>query len=269
MDMLQDPRLVELFKLFDEDGSRELSFEEVAIGLYQMSLNMDESARTTMEVLLMMDRDDRRTLNYEQFGRLILAVVASAGTSFDEIADDLTLAMTRTATMSQEDFEKLIVSEAFYEAAKELQAEARHDGKVLDALTYGRLQKLFDLWDVNGDGDLSFEELSSGLRMFQSAAGIPEDAEKHAELLLGFDVDGDQALGRREFAHAMVHYADYYKIDVQELIDFMCVTTVLGEEKTRGYQNAFRQSLIGTGNPEVKAVCLEYYEDTNDNDFTS
>jgi len=265
---LQDPRLIELFKMFDKDGSRELSFKEVAMGLYQLSLDMDEAARTTMEVLLMMDRydQDKRTLNYDQFGRLILAIVASAGTSFDEIADDLTLAMARS-TITEKDFSKLLVADAFYQAAKEIQAETKHDAMVMDALSYGRLQRLFDLWDINGDGDISFEELMTGLKVFQSAAGIPDDAEKHAEILLGFDTDGDQALGRKEFAHAMMHYAEYYKIDLQELIDFMCVTTVLGEEKTKGYQNAFRQSLIGQGNPEVKAVYLEYYDNTGDEDF--
>lgn len=270
MDMLQDPRLIELFKLFDKDGNRELEFQEVAMGLYQMSLDMDESARTTMEVLLMMDNKqvgETRTLNYEQFGRLILAVVASAGTSFDEIADDLTLAMSRPANLNEDDMAKLMVADAFYEAATELQAEQAAQAHEMNALTYGRLQKLFDLWDVDGSGDLSFEELSTGLREFQSAAGIPDDAEKHAELLLQFDVDGDQELGRKEFSRAMLAYADYYKVDLHELIDFMCVTTVLGEEKTRGYQNAFRQSLIGKGNPEVKPCNLQYYEDTGDEDF--
>lgn len=267
MDMLQDPRLVDLFKMFDKDGSRELDFFEVAVGLYQMSLDMDESAQTTMEVLLMMDQSEKRTLNYEQFARLILAVVASAGTTFDEIADDLTLALAQNAVMTEDDLAKLMVANYCYDAAKEIQSEIKKESMVMDALSYGRLQKLFDLWDVNGDGDISFEELTDGLRVFQEAAGIQDNAEKHAEILLSFDTDGDQALGRKEFAHAMLHYADLYKTNLHELIDFMCVTTVLGNEKTKAYQNAFRQSLIGTGNPDVKPAFMEYYEAPGEDDF--
>jgi Ca2+-binding EF-hand superfamily protein len=88
-DMLSHERMEELFHLFDKDGSGELTFKEVAIGLYQITRNVEESTRTAMNLLLMMDKNDSRTLHYDQFGRLIMAIVATANSTFEEVADDL------------------------------------------------------------------------------------------------------------------------------------------------------------------------------------
>lgn len=267
LDMLQDPRLVELFKLFDKDGDRELSVAELTLGLYPMMPNLDKAARVTMEALLTMDKEDSRELNFGQFGRLMLAVVAAANTTFDEVADDLALFLVQDRKISERAKARLMIEDEHYKAVRSL--HKKFGEKVspnLDALAYGRLQKLFDLWDENGDGDISFEELTQGLQLFQKAVGT-DDAEGHAEALLGFDTDGDQALGRNEFAMAMAHYAKIFGVNLHELIDFMCVTTALGDERTKGYQVAFRQSVMGDGNVEVKPVCMEYYEERDDNDF--
>jgi Ca2+-binding EF-hand superfamily protein len=87
--VLAHTRMEELFILFDKDGSGELTFKEVAIGLYQITRNVEESTKAAMDLLLMMDKNDTRTLNYEQFCRLILAIVATANSTFEELADDL------------------------------------------------------------------------------------------------------------------------------------------------------------------------------------
>lgn len=88
-DLLSHERMEELFHLFDKDGSGELTFKEVAIGLFQITRSVEESTKTAMNLLLMMDKDDSRTLHYEQFGRLIMAIVAAANSTFEDIADDL------------------------------------------------------------------------------------------------------------------------------------------------------------------------------------
>ena len=88
-DVLSHTRMEELFILFNKDGSGELTFKEVAIGLYQITRNVEESTKAAMDLLLMMDKNDNRTLNYEQFCRLILAIVATANSTFEELADNL------------------------------------------------------------------------------------------------------------------------------------------------------------------------------------
>jgi Ca2+-binding EF-hand superfamily protein len=242
-DMLLDKRMMELFKLFDKDGSRKLPFWEVATGLYPATLEMEESVRVTMSLLLMMDKEDKRTLNYEQFGRLVMAIVAAADTTFENISDDLMIALTRNDLISAKALRDLLVDKESKRIAKEMDKERKKDEGKINALQYARLQKLFDLWDIDGDGDITPAELQMGLKKFQDAAGINADAKKEAMALsLGFDVDGDQQLGRREFARAMVHYAKVYKVDLHELIDFMGVATSLGEN-TQGFQAAYGKAL--------------------------
>lgn len=102
----------------------------------------------------------------------------------------------------------------------------------MDALSYGRTRRLFDLWDCNGDGTIDFEELFAGLQRYQTAADSSAGADEVEEIvqaLMAQDVDGDQALDKEEFAAAMVNYADAMNTDLHQLIDFMCVATALGD----------------------------------------
>jgi Ca2+-binding EF-hand superfamily protein len=249
MDVLTDPRLIDLFKLFDSDESGSLCFAEVALGLFRLAKSMSESAQATMEVLLMMDQDDDRMLTYDQFARLVLAFVACAGSTFDEIADNLVLELTRVQPILDEDVTRLVVSNSLYKAYNDFTLASEQGAIAVDALGFGRLQRLFDLWDVDGDGSISFSELTCGLRNFQSAAGISDDAEKRASELLAFEDTGGSALSREAFVAAIVDCGEAYQVCLHDLIDFMCVITILGEENTKGYKNAFRQTLTGLDTP--------------------
>jgi Ca2+-binding EF-hand superfamily protein len=254
-DMLVDPRMIELFKLFDKDGSRVLTFKEVACGLYQVTANMEESVRTTMNLLLMMDKNDTRTLNYEQFGRLIMGIVASAATTFDEIADELTMSMMEGNDISDEDLATLIVADEETDGEKEAD---------MDALSYNRLQKLFDLWDDDGNGDITFQELVGGLKKFQKVIEGPDNAEETAQAMVGFDEDGDGVLGRKEFANAMQYYSKVVGVELHDLIDFMCITA-LGDDENLDYQDAYKQSVVNkSAIPKMKDVSTDYFEDDGD-----
>ena len=141
------------------------------------------------------------------------------------------------------------MTDVVYETAREEKGTRprKHENVeiAIDSLSYGRLKKLFDLWDVDCDGDITFAELMVGLQTFQNAADIAGDAIKEArEVLRSFDENGDERLDPREFAQAMVHYAKKIGIAVHDLIDFMCVTHVVGDDKdSQGFQHAFGKSL--------------------------
>jgi len=267
-DMLNDPRMMELFRIFDHDGSRQLQFVSVAKGLYSIALHMDEYVQRTMSSLLMMEPNDQRTLNYEQFSKFIMAIVASADTTFEDISDDLIIALTRNN--GPVDMTDLLVTAAMTQAAQDLEDD-RCDGEdTISALSYGRLQKLFDLWDIDGDGDMTMDELQLGLETFQKAAGTNADFKSEAAALLGFDEDGDDRLGRKEFARAMVFYAKTYKVELHELIDFMCVATSLGEN-TAVFQEAYGKALVVGAIPQLKPANLEWVEEefSDDEDLFS
>ena len=126
----------------------------------------------------------------------------------------------------------LTIADEEYRQARDAERAEKEQRRVLDALSYGRTRRLFDLWDCNGDGTIDFEELFAGLHRYQTAANSSagaDEVEEIAQALMTQDVDGDQALDKEEFAAAMVNYADAMNTDLHELIDFMCVATALGD----------------------------------------
>lgn len=247
LDTLSDPRMMSLFVLFDKDGDSTVDFKEVACGLYHLTKSMEESAKATTGLLLMMDKDDKRVLGYEQFAKLILAIAAAANSSFDEVADDLTLALTsEDAELDAEVLRELTIADEAYAQARDREREEKEHKKVMDALSYRRTTRLFDLWDANGDGTIDFEELVTGLRRYQQACNgeqTAEDVEKAAMALMSEDANGDQSLDREEFAYAMVNYADAMNTDLHELIDFMCVVAALGDDSD--YEKAYSKAAAG------------------------
>lgn len=240
--ILNDERMQALFVLFDKDADATVDFKEVAVGLYPLTKNMGEAAKNAAGLLLMVDKDDQRELTYEQFVKLMLAVSGAFGMTFDELADQLTLALANAADQDVDEsfLKEIMVAEEAYAKAAEKRKEEDERKRTLDALSYSRTQKLFELWDANHDGTIDFHELLSGLRRYQkSAMGSKslQDAERDALMIMGHDKDRNQALDPEEFAYAMSNYADAVGTSLHELIDFMCVvsqdTSAVSEYETR------------------------------------
>jgi Ca2+-binding EF-hand superfamily protein len=228
-DALADKRMLALFTMFDLDGSGEVDFKEVAIGLFKLSKNMQESASAAVELLVMLDRDDTRTLYYEEFARLILNIVAAGDMKFGEVADELTLTMVQPAEITDEELAQLIVADEVYNFVTDMVAAEKEGMEVMDALSYGKLHKLFDLWDKDGDGYLQYDEILSGMRKYQKAMDIDESVQRAALVMLAFDANSDQKLSREEFALALTKYANELDEDIHEFIDFLVVVSVLSE----------------------------------------
>lgn len=226
---LTDERMLALFNMFDLDGSGDVDFKEVAIGLYKLSRNMEESASAAVELLVMLDRDDSRTLDFEEFARLIINIVAAGDKKFDEVADELTLIMVEPAVLTEEELAQLVVADEIYKFVTDLADAEKEAMEVMDALSYGKMHKLFDLWDKDGDGYLQYDEILSGMRKYQKAMGIDESVQRAALIMLAFDENSDQKLSREEFALALTKFANELDADIQEFIDFLLVVSVLGE----------------------------------------
>jgi Ca2+-binding EF-hand superfamily protein len=303
-DMLSDERMVELFRLFDtvNDETGEILFSDVAVALYcHVILNggiKDQSSssssstsksskknRIAYSLLLMMDgKDDTRTLNYEQFGRLIMTIVAVANCTFDDVADDLTVALTTMNAPSRDDkaLSSLYVTDSIYQTTKDINRECKRKPQIgpgngssilMDPLSCGRLSKLFQLWDSDGDGNLTLGELTAGLQRFQNASGIDScrDAKKDAVALFGFDADGDNKLDTKEFAISIVHYARCNNdIALHDLIDFMCVTSIMigTGENSHEFQQAYGRALGKDVIPKLKMASTKFYDFVDDIDFS-
>ena len=254
--VLNDTRMQHLFILFDKDSDATVDFKEVALGLYPLTKNIGEAAKKAAGLLLMVDRNDQRELSYEQFARLILAVAAAFGMTFDELADQLTyeLAQPTGPSIDSSAMEEIIVVEEAYTKAFEERKEQDQRKKTIDALSYTRTQKLFQLWDENDDGTIDFSELLHGLRRYQKAVMGNTSlaaAERDALMIMGHDDDHNQTLDPEEFGYAMFNFAERIGTTLHELIDFLCVVSS-GTTQTLEYETKLAETMRQARLNEVK-----------------
>lgn len=249
--ILNDPKMMELFVLFDKDKKSSVDFKDVAIGLYQLTNDMQDSQRQAAALLLMMDNDDQRTLIYEKFAKLIMAMTAISGITFEVLHEQLKEALEQDKPVPEEFLNEIRITQHELDVALDTMTKQAEAKKTLSALSYSRTSKLFELWDTDRDGTISFEELLAGLRKYQRAvtknsyhssnnnssntnsntnsastvttnASLLADVEKNALRVMGNDKDNNQELDKEEFACAMSDYAELIDVDLHELIDFMC-----------------------------------------------
>jgi len=236
--ILNDPKMMELFVLFDKDKKSSVDFKDVAIGLYQLTNDMQDAQRQAAALLLMMDEDDQRTLIYERFAKLIMAMTAISGIGFETMYDQLKEALEQNKPVPEEFLAEIRVTQQDLNLTRDNIHKKENAKKPLDALSYIRTSKLFEQWDTDNSGTIDFQELLVGLRKYQRAvmrnsfnatnsnvatnASMMADVEKNALLVMGHDNDSNQELDKEEFAVAMVDYAEIINVDLHELIDFMC-----------------------------------------------
>jgi len=247
-----DDRMRSLFFHFDRDGDSAVDFKEIAIGLHRLTSRMDGASKKITNLLLMMDQDDKRELNYDQFSKLIIAISVATNQTFEDLADDLILNLTsKEMELSEDVLKEIMIADDAYEASREKEKEAKRldDGKkVVDALTTSRARSLFNLWDSNADGLIDFQELLAGLSRYQkshSGTRNMAETEQQALLLIGHDHDKNQSLDEDEFALAMINYAERMEENLHELIDFMVVISSQDEKET-DYEKFLRPHMGGS-----------------------
>jgi len=283
--ILNDPKMMELFVLFDKDKNSSVDFKDVAIGLYQLTNDMHDAQRQAAALLLMMDEDDQRTLIYEKFAKLIMAMTAISGMGFEAMYDQLKETLEQNKPVPEEFLNEIRVTQEDLNTA------------TLDALSYSRTSKLFEQWDTDNSGTIDFQELLVGLRKYQRAvmknsfnankstvttnASMMADVEKNALMVMGHDNDSNQELDKEEFAIAMADYAKLIHVDLHELIDFMCAVASQPEsavDKVSDYETMYsdvtpsmyqswtaqkKTSIIG-GLGTIVDMCEEDYEEDDE-----
>jgi hypothetical protein len=223
----------------------------------------------------MVDKNDQRVLSYEQFAKLMLAVSGAFGMTFDELADQLTFELANQSTeINDTIMQEIMVAEEAYTKAAEQRKEEDQVKKTLDALSYSRTRKLFELWDANGDGTIDFQELLHGLRRYQKAAMGSKslaDAERDALMIMGHDQDRNQSLDPEEFAYAMSNYAEAVGTSLHELIDFMCVvssesSSTVSEYEVKLQETVLHQRAVGGRFRPNMGTILDIPEQADDED---
>ena len=233
-----DERMIMLFLLFDTEGANEVDFKRVAVSLSEMTGDMDENTKTAWSTLLMYAEEHERHLTYPEFARLLMNVAAAANMEFDHIADALTVATTRRKEKGTElssIFQEDHLSRAVNSSNQGDTAENGGDG--LSDLQHGRLNRLFDLWDLDHNQRLDVSELVLGLRKFQDAKNLATTVEESISTMLAFDANKDGELDREEFALFLSRFAKAAHTELDELIDFMVVQSALkdNDEAEKAY----------------------------------
>jgi EF hand len=163
------------------------------------------------------------------------------------------LNLTKNEEISPDNLAALMVADVIYETTRDDKIMQKHGDVdvhlIISNLSYGRLKKLFDLWDVNHDGDISLAELTMGLKAFHDAAKLDGDPELEARILLKFDSNNDNRLDQREFSEAIVFYAKSFGVELHILIDFMCVTNTMGDRDMNPFQHIFGMSMNNDKSP--------------------
>jgi hypothetical protein len=125
------------------------------------------------------------------------------------------------------DLSSLFLGDEVFKISSDESKSEQPEVNMTDWLEYGRMSRLFDLWDLDHSGTLEFSEFTLGLRKFQEAKDIDSTVDETVAALLSFDRDNDQQLDRQEFAQFLVQFAASGNVPLSELIDFMVVSSSL------------------------------------------
>lgn len=204
-------------------SSDSVSFEIIVKSLYHVTQKMDEIPRKAL--LMCTDSGEERVLDYPQFSSLLLNVVAAGSLNFHDVANSMTLAFCKD-DVSRTDLTDLFVGDDMYRnAVEDPDSHNMNQSDVIDALQYGRMSRLFDLWDIDHSGDLDFEEVVLGFRKFHEAKSVDQTLEESIKAISSFDSNDDGKLSREEFARLVITFAKAARVSSHELIDFMVVTS--------------------------------------------
>lgn len=228
-------RMLALFDLFDKKLAGQVDFKEVAVCVYNATETdqMDEFTKSAWSTLLSQAEVKRKTINYGEFVRLVDNVVTAAKMDFNDVADSMTLAMCQPSYRKvKEKMASLFSLGAdMKKTMHQLDQEARQGDApdTMDIIQYRKMQRLFSLWDTDEDSAINVSELALGMRKFRESADVDETVEESISTMITFDVNHDGKLDKAEFGHFLEQLAISSEVEMNELLDFMVVTSAMKE----------------------------------------
>ena len=150
-------RMLLLFQVLDYDQKQLVRFEDFVKSLVNVAKDMDEIPR---QALLMCDsRNADRMLDYDQFSELLLNVVAAGNFAFHEVPNSMTLAICKN-TGTKNDLAALFLGDDIFNISMDDNKHEKSQSEIDNALEYGRMSRLFDLWDLDHSGTLEYSEFA-------------------------------------------------------------------------------------------------------------
>lgn len=235
-----EDRIDALFMIFDSNGDGAIQKKEVSSGFAKMMDEMDENTKIAWGALLLVSEEGNRILSFEEFVQLMRNIAAAAKMEFNMFADTATLALCRTTGAATENLSYLFMGNELKSALSEIEQMGKETVDTIDPVQYGRMHRLFTLWDLDHNGYIDLSEMLFGMRKFQDAKNISNTVEECVSAMLAFDTDDDAKLDVQEFAGFLVRFAKTCNVSIQELVDFMIVTSALkdNDDAERDYIEA-------------------------------
>eukprot|EP00527_Entomoneis_sp_CCMP2396_P002883 CAMPEP_0198150216 /NCGR_PEP_ID=MMETSP1443-20131203/49969_1 /TAXON_ID=186043 /ORGANISM="Entomoneis sp., Strain CCMP2396" /LENGTH=443 /DNA_ID=CAMNT_0043815469 /DNA_START=61 /DNA_END=1392 /DNA_ORIENTATION=- len=225
---IADKRMKVLFHLFDADHSGRVDFKEVVVGMFKITEDAAGASKAALMALLMFDENSDRSLDYEEFARFMITIVAASSQSatFDDVADAMTLLAGQEVQLAPEEIKSL------YELNESVQTllSIKEEQEILENVSESQLTKagsLFFMWDLDEDGVISIQELILGLRKFEQTDSLKVTVDEAIGLMETYDVDGDHNLSPTEFCLFMVQFAELAGAGLDDTLDFMIATSAL------------------------------------------
>jgi Ca2+-binding EF-hand superfamily protein len=234
-------RMLIVFDMMDYQHEGSICFKEVVKHLSRFTADSINSEQR--KVLLMVDPEKARTMTFREFAELILNIVAASPTQlqFHEIANAMTLSICRQDVTDDDIFE-LFWNQELYEDALAHHNEDEHE--LHDLVSFGKLNRLFDLLDLTKDGFLDAVKVALFLRKYQSKqVDLDETMQETIESILAIDQNQDKKLDRKDFTILVSRLAHATGLQVHRFIDFVVVQTALKDDNAR--ERAYFESYIG------------------------
>lgn len=162
---VKDERMQALFRVFDQKDNGVVDFHEIVVGFYKAFPSLDDASHAAVSALLLFDEKEKRELTYQEFARLMLNVTASAPDhiTFDDVADSLTRnAITIASGVTSE----YVLSKYSMDKSSKLLLDLKETVTYLGlgVVDLAKLDRLFDQFDADHDGNISAKDLVLGLR---------------------------------------------------------------------------------------------------------
>ena len=252
---ISEVRLLLLFDIFQADASGTIEFKEVMKHLLRHTSVMDN---LQTEVLHMLHRDSERRLEYSHFADLMFNVA----TAYPEInVTDLCDSMTLSIIRVNHDFQGLFLNAGVFEEAKNMKLEVIAS---TDTVLQGRLDRLFQLWDLDGNNYLDTEEFVLGMLKFQQSHNVPVTLSESVDAVSAFDQDGDNRLDRKEFGDLLRKFSVACEVVLDELIDFMVIQSALvdTDNKERAHLTLLlsKPTLVTPRDEKSKSTASHFYQ---------
>lgn len=244
-------RFLLTFQMFDLNRNDRVLYSHVVKSLYGIAHHIQRRFQKLLLVHSDGDDDEER-IDIAQFIKLLAAVVAACSSEsigIHEVFDAITIfqCCNQETKAQEESYNDLFMENSLSKIAIQDSVSSSSNPSCnklpLSQVDLIRVEQLFLLLDLDGDGTIDASELFLGLRKFHcDQKQMDQTLEEVSRAIKHYDIDGNPngSLDFFEFAMMLHEFAQATKVtNMVSLIDFMVVHIVL-----EGNADAEREYLV-------------------------